>query len=52
MTTLPERKHEQNPAVVVTIHIANANNTTMRHGDPHYSDLLRYFCIVLSIQIN
>lgn len=40
-------EHEQNPRVVVTILITNADNTTMQHGDLHNSDLLRRCCIMM-----
>lgn len=38
--TLPDEKQKQNPRVVVTILIVDANNATMQHGDPHHSGLL------------
>lgn len=46
--TLPDGKHlhEQNPRVVVTIHISNAENTAMQIRHPHYDGILRCFCII------
>lgn len=34
--TVPIEKHEQNLRLVVTIFVANADNTKMQYGDPHY----------------
>lgn len=39
MTTLSGRKYEIS-RVVVTILITNADNATMRQGDPHYTGLV------------
>lgn len=45
-SNLTNGKREQNPSMVVIIIIINADNATMIRGDPHYSGLLRYSCIV------
>lgn len=36
MTTQLAGKHDQNPKVLVNIFIANADNGTMQHGNPHF----------------
>lgn len=41
--TLPNEHYEQNPSVVVTILIANADTATMQPGVPHHAGLLIFF---------
>lgn len=45
-STLPDRKHEQNQRVVITIFTANADNSTIQHGGSRYGGLLRCFIII------
>lgn len=37
--TLPGGKHEQNPRVMVSILIPNADNVTMQYDGPHHISL-------------
>lgn len=43
MTTLPEKKHEQNPREMITILIANADNAKIQHSDLYTDGLLSCF---------
>lgn len=47
-STIPNGRHEENPRVVVT-HIANADNASTLHSDPHYGGLQVCFWLQIFI---